>query len=236
MSVKELFIKYSFRLFLFLAVLLYLLIFLYIKIPVQQSNIYSNTRTSLLEGDESIFIKNNYDTRIIEAPILFGLPTKFGFGQKLFYIQDEVNLNFVSFSQKEKYLEYSYTRHSISNNWDDQLTDLYLLSSIQNNLNYLSDQKIINEIRYDMSSNLASRISGGVVFPSELNQNNNNKMWVILATIHISENGLVEHVFLEEPYSEDFQPHTIISMLHRLKFKNGSPAIGWIKLYSQTKL
>jgi hypothetical protein len=85
--------------------------------------------------------------------------------------------------------------------------------------------------RVHLSPELSGRLMGGVVLPPDLNQPV-EKPWIINASISVSEQGAVEHVFLDQPIEPGPINQQVLQVLYSLRFKPGAPVEGSIKIYS----
>jgi hypothetical protein len=85
--------------------------------------------------------------------------------------------------------------------------------------------------RVQFSPGLEGRLMGGMVLPSALNQPA-EKPWVINASVSISAQGAVEHVFLDQPIEPLTLNQQVLQVLYSLRFKPGAPLEGRIRIYS----
>ena len=78
---------------------------------------------------------------------------------------------------------------------------------------------------------LRSRLVGGIVLPSELNQPS-AQAWTVRATLSVSEHGLVEHVFVDQPLESKPLNQQLVGLLYRLRFSPGAAVERKIEIYS----
>jgi hypothetical protein len=86
--------------------------------------------------------------------------------------------------------------------------------------------------RVHVAPNLKDRLEGGIVLPPELNRQG-GAAWEIQADISVSREGVVRHVFLEQPLEVAELNQSIVRLLHGLRFKSGVDSVeGRIEIYS----
>ena len=213
-------------------ILLLIMIFFIFNITVNEydkKNI-EEVRTNIL-GSEKKTIKDNneFDLRLIQSPIIFALPTKIGFSKDLFENEKKVELFFSKSSEKEAFFEFenntSYiSKKSLLFEETGKLKPLNISSISYENL-----EKKNNFIEFKLSKNLEQIIIDELplLFDEE-----NLKIdgWYAKATLHISEDGFVEHVFIDDISEKSINKMNLINKLYNIKFKSGFNEIGWIIL------
>jgi hypothetical protein len=85
--------------------------------------------------------------------------------------------------------------------------------------------------RVTLAPVLKERLVGGVVLPQALNREA-EKAWEARATLTVSEDGLVDHVFLDKPLSPTDLNQQVLKLLYGLRFKPGEPVEGGVEIYS----
>lgn len=85
--------------------------------------------------------------------------------------------------------------------------------------------------RVQMAPELVRRLMGGVVLPPDLNKPT-DKPWSVLASVSISEQGAVEHVFLDKPLESASLNQQLLHVLYSLRFKPGKSLESRIEIYS----
>lgn len=222
----------------FIAIILissFFIIFLFLNIninlPKGDHNYESNSETYLLSSEKiNEFHDIKYNSGFVQSPILFALPTAIGFSKDLDNITNNVELIFVKSYEKEKYFDFSDNNSDTSN-----------LENIFKNNEFLNLSKIITPIYnvinvnkgysgVKLSRNLEERIFDNIDFDNKLNFNNQNP-YFIEATLHLTEDGFIENIFIEE-CSTDLDRKKIINQLYKINFKSGISEIGWIKIYN----
>ncbi|MDH3346060.1 MAG: hypothetical protein OEL75_02635, partial [Kiritimatiellaceae bacterium] len=86
--------------------------------------------------------------------------------------------------------------------------------------------------RVYVAPELKERLEGGIVLPPELNMESDTA-WEARAAISISGDGLVKHVFLDQPLESTELNQQVLRLLYGLHFKVGElPVEGRIEIYS----
>ena len=86
--------------------------------------------------------------------------------------------------------------------------------------------------RVYVAPELKARLVGEVVLPPVLNEDAETA-WEVRADISVSKQGVVQHVFLEQPLEAAPRNQAIIQLLHGLRFESGGgPVEGRIEIYS----
>lgn len=215
---------------------MFLYIFLILNVKLHKTDVVNISKSiTFIENTDNQNLNIPYEKRIIQSPIFFGLPTKFGFSRELHNHSERVDLTFERNQEKEEYLECGFEKKLIQKNLNNISSNQSLdRSFITSPYYHISSNKKMGT-RYEISKNLINRIKGAVIFPLELNKKY-NEPWSIKAELHIDEDGFVSHVLLENSFYDDVSELTILKMLYNLRFKSGSSETGWIKLFSQNFL
>ena len=86
--------------------------------------------------------------------------------------------------------------------------------------------------RIYVAPELKKRMLGGIVFPPELNKKA-EKAWELHASVSISKQGVVKHVFLDRPMESAKLNTDLLRLLSGLRFKPGAKSVdGRIEIYS----
>ncbi len=78
---------------------------------------------------------------------------------------------------------------------------------------------------------LKARLTGGIVLPPELNHEV-AAPWSVRASLGISEQGGVSHVFLDQPLESAALNQQVLKLLYGLRFKAGDAVEGSVEIYS----
>ena len=214
--------------------LIFLLISIYficnISIPTYDKKDIVKIKTNILGSKKSLIKNNNdFDIRLIESPIIFALPTKIGFSKDLFENENKVDLFFAKSPEKEAFFKFE-------NNISDASKNSLLFEEIEKfksanipNIYYENVEKKNNLIQYKLSKNLEQIIENKLIFSLDDEDLKIND-WFAKATLHISKDGFVRHVFIDDISEKSINKITLINMLYNIKFKSGFNEIGWIVL------
>ncbi|MDH3982408.1 MAG: hypothetical protein OES84_05835 [Kiritimatiellaceae bacterium] len=181
------------------------------------------------------FPMSENDIRTLKSPILFSLPSGMGFSRELHLndvstmldtlpcpMQTEIFLNVVPSSEID--LDPLVTRDLLV------ITDREATPGLPSDI-FQALEKRPAARRVTVAPELKERLDGGIVLPSELNQEV-SKPWEVRASISVSEGGAVRHVFLDEPLESPRLNQQILQLLRGLRFKPGEPLEGHIEIYS----
>ena len=227
-NIKKFSTLLTFCLLIFLLIAIYLIC--NISISAYDKKNIVKIKTDIL-GSEKSLIKNNndFDIRLIESPIIFALPTKIGFSKDLFENENKVDLFFAKSPEKEAFFKFE-------NNISDVSKKSLLFKEIEKfksannpNIYYESVEKSNNFIEYKLSKNLEKITENKLIFLLEDEDLKIND-WSAKATLHISKDGFVKHVFIDDISEKSINKMTLINMLYNIKFKSGFNEIGWIVL------
>ena len=221
--------------FVIIFISLFFIIFFLFNINIDLSkgdlNYDLNPETNLFSSEQINQLKDiKYNSGFVQSPILFALPTVIGFSKELDNITNDVELIFVKSYEKEKYFDFS-DDYDIGDLEKDLKKEPMNLSKI-----IIPKYDIININKsYDnvkLSKNLEERIIDNIDFDNQLNLNN-QKPYFIQAILHLTEDGFIENIFIEE-CSSDLDRKKIINQLYKINFKSGISEIGWIKIFNNT--
>ena len=96
---------------------------------------------------------------------------------------------------------------------------------------FQSEEKRAAARRVNLTAELKERLQGGVVLPPVLNKTGSSP-WEIHASVSVSEQGTVKHVFLDQPLDVEGLNQPLLQLLYGLRFKPGEAVEGSIEIYS----
>ena len=172
--------------------------------------------------------------RMVKSPVVFSLPTEMGFSREL--VEHDVQTR-KTFMQQQLRTEHFLNVTPAIRNLEDRLLPERLMISMADRGPLLPEPSIrrarifVPARRVTFSPGLQKRIMGGIVLPPELNKAV-DKPWMVRATVDISEQGAVEHLFLDHPLDPPALNHQVLRVLYGLRFKPGRAEQGSIEIYS----
>ncbi|HEY5652967.1 MAG TPA: hypothetical protein VIR63_01185 [Pontiella sp.] len=176
---------------------------------------------------------SSVEVRIVRSPAAFSLPSEMGFSHAL--AEMDVVTPLRTFSRPKQATSFLEVTPSIFSQEKVFSSDGFLfgVGTYQPALpNYLhSGEARPSARRISMTPELRERLVGGVVLPSELNQESENP-WEVRAMVSISEQGVVEHVLLEDPLDESVMNQKVLLLLYNLRFRQGVAVEGEVEIYS----
>lgn len=190
--------------------------------------------THYLVQDRSGSGFSSAEIRAVKSPVVFSLPSGMGFSRELMCQDVETRLNMLSRPElSESFLEVPV---GVEHEGKIDSEELMFTSS------FMGAPQVPDDIfatavkrpaarRVNIAPQLKERLVGGVVFPSELNQEV-EKAWEVRASVSISDMGQIEHVFLDEPLNSPQLNREVLRLLHSLRFKPGQSTEGHIEIYS----
>ena len=175
------------------------------------------------------------DVRVVSSPVLFSLPSSLGFSRDLIANKSNARLTFSQPEESESFLEITPAART----GGTQLSpETLMLSAGEPVAPPPPDQELQLEKkraaarRIYVAPGLKERLEGGIVLPPELNRQESTA-WEVRADISISRQGVVQHVFLEQPLESAELNQSVLQLLHGLRFRSGSsPVEGRIEIYS----
>ncbi|MDF7800521.1 hypothetical protein P4C99_13670 [Pontiellaceae bacterium B1224] len=189
-------------------------------------------KTAFLGNTGETFPTFGNDPRVVNSPVLFSLPSAMGFSRELTQWDVETRLTFSQQVESEQFLDAALMQKAT----DLDMQDLMVSSMAAPSLAIPADifqkqEKGPSARRVTLAPELKERIVGGVVLPQELNQPA-AKPWEVRAEVRVSEQGAVQHVFLNQPLESSALNMRILQLLYGLQFTPGEPVDGLVEIYS----
>ena len=175
------------------------------------------------------------DVRTVGSPVLFSLPSNMGFSHELLQTDLRTKLTFTQQVESDTFLEVD----SAARNDGVPLVSKELMlttgAAAGPQLPKAVSQPLEKRLpsrRVHIAPELKARLVGGVVLPPELNKETETA-WQIEAEVSISGQGVVRHVFLDQPLEPDSLNRQVLQLLYGLRFKPGDgPVEGCIEILS----
>ncbi len=172
--------------------------------------------------------------RQLNSPVLSSLPSALGFSGQL---REHDVQNPKTFTPLSVPSEYFLELSPSAPNADERLNVEHLLISAAVRGPGLPVEAAAQSEPYpagkrvQLAPELRARLVGGIVLPPALNQET-DAPWIAHAELAISEQGLVEHVFLEQPLEPASLNRQVLEVLYNLRFKAGAAQSSSIEIYS----
>ncbi len=172
--------------------------------------------------------------RTVNSPVLFSLPLDVGFSGEL---QHHDVQNQKVFSPLPVQAEHFLDIDSVSAQAVGRLRSDDLMISARVRPPRLPDdaaaaeQSQIQTRRVMLPPDIRNRLIGSIVLPPALNQPSETP-WTARASVSISEQGVVEHVFLEQPLESSVMNQQVLQLIYSLRFKAGIAAESIVEIYS----
>ncbi|MDF7806381.1 hypothetical protein P4E94_02955 [Pontiellaceae bacterium B12219] len=218
----------------FIAVCLHALLFLISRPPAvnRLAGMPMTPITRYLGGGSGELYVFESDPRMVSSPVLFSLPSKMGFSRELMEKDVTTRLTFSQPVEAEQFLRVDLLPdNAVLNSQQLMLTARLPQSPALPAEIYALPDRRVSARRVQLAPELKERLSGGIVLPVELNQEV-SKAWEIRAQIHVSAEGMVEHVFLDQPLESRELTMRILQLLYGLRFSPGTPIDGIVEIYS----
>jgi len=220
-----------------LAVMMHLLLFMAIR-PANGDGLEGtpvSPETHYLSNSSGPLPAHGSDIRTIWSPVLFSLPSEMGFSRDLLQEKLRTRLIFKQPDETENFLKIDLA----SRNVGAEAIPWELMLAAGGNAAPRPPSRASLPLgnrpaprRVYVAPGLKARLVGGVVLPPELNKKG-DAAWEIHADIAVSKQGVVQHVFLEQPLEVAPLNQAIIRLLNGLRFKAGDgPVEGRIEIYS----
>lgn len=219
-----------------LAVLMHLLLFASIRpnndvglggMPVPPKTTY------LMQSEEDLPMSAK-EVRTIRSPVLFSLPSRMGFSRELTEQDVETRLTFSQDVESEQFLSINYAGLQSKRMIDPKSLMLTATDPSGPDLPteiYQFKGKQVAAPRVNLAPQLKERLDGGIVLPPELNKESANP-WAIHASLSVSEAGMVQHVFLDQPLELVELNQQLLQLLYGLRFKPGKRIEAGLDIYS----
>ncbi len=220
-----------------LAVMMHLLLFIGVR-PANSASlakVFIPPQTDYLAPSSGSVPVSGHYARKIWSPILFSLPSEMGFSQGLFDHDVRTALKFSKPTQYESFLDID----AVPRGSGMQINSKALMISAYGVAPPHPSTGPVQRVKKDpighriyMDSDLKKRLVGGIILPPSLNQEVHST-WQACAEISLTPQGLVKHVFLEQPLESEALNQEVIRMLHGLRFKPAEHSTeGRIEIYS----
>jgi len=170
--------------------------------------------------------------RTIVSPALFSLPSSIGFSRVLY----GQKIQTPRFMPNPKSPEHFLKAHPVQPGVKVEPQKLMLTSTMAGapdvpDYIYQMDVQRPSARRVTLAPDLKQRLIGGIVLPTELNQSTDSA-WEVSAQLRVSDEGVVEQVFLKKPLESAPLNMEILKLLYGLQFNAGEPVDGVIEIYS----
>lgn len=173
------------------------------------------------------------EVRTIWSPVVFSLPSGMGFSRELHQQDVRTRLSFTQEVETEQFLQVEpagYRGDGLMIPRDLMVTSGAHVPGLPE-IAPADPARKPTAPRVYVAPELKSRLEGGIVLPPVLNQDF-SAPWEVRASVSVSEQGLVRHVFLEKPLDEPTLNQQVLQLLYGLRFKSGESIEGSIELYS----
>lgn len=173
--------------------------------------------------------------RITWSPVLFSLPSPLGFSRELMDERLKTRLTFAQPERVETFLPIDPSARAARSSFNS----ISLMLTAENatapplpETAFSPASTKLDTPRVHVASALKERLEGGVVLPLALNRVA-DPVWEVRAEVRVSQQGIIEHVFLEQPLEIPALNQAVIQLLHGLHFRPGEhPVEGYIEIYS----
>ncbi len=181
-----------------------------------------------LPGDE-------IDPRQVWSPLLFSLPSEQGFSNDSLSKTPRSPTFDLSPSGLGLFLELDAPTRTTG---AQILPQAFMLTAVEKTgpqlpvSEFQPEGKLLSARRVYVAPELKERLVGGIILPPELNKEV-AEAWEVHASISISEEGEVRHVFLDHPLEPLQFNSQVQRLLRSLRFKPGASSVeGRIEIYS----
>ncbi|MEE9368234.1 MAG: hypothetical protein V3V05_05145 [Pontiella sp.] len=219
-----------------LAVIMHLLLFAAFqpKIGRDLGGLLVPPNTSYIGPSVSDFSMSGNEVRTIQSPVIFSLPSNMGFSRELTDQDVRTRLTFSKQVETERFLDVDSAIQEADAQLQSQ--ELMLTAGPPSAPGLPTDiyQPVENRTaarRVNLAPELKERLLGGVVLSVELNQQTSSS-WEIRASVSVSEQGMVKHVFLDQPLESVALNQQVLQLLYGLRFKAGEAVEGSVEIYS----
>ena len=229
--------KYNFLLIFSLLIVLAVFIFFTLNIKIiEYENVFFNEVDTKIHGSHTNDFnkKHDFDIRLIQSPIIFALPTKIGFSKRLSDHEKKVDLFSVKSSEKEFFFKFDkdvFRSLKQPLPFNDIKQYQFSYEPIKT---YKKLDKSENNLHYQLSKNLELILIDDSILIENLASLEGDS-WFVKASLYISENGFVDHVFIDDISEKTINKMSLLNALYNIKFKSGMEEIGWIILNSIPK-
>lgn len=172
--------------------------------------------------------------RVVKSPVVFALPTVVGFSSDLAK-HDVPSLK--TFTPLPVRSEHFLALAPVVSDPNSRLNPEHLMILAAGREPGLPDYPSDPDKPYSvakrvlLASELRGRLLGGIVLPPDLNKPVETP-WEVRASLSISELGVVEHVFLDQPLKPSSLNQQVLRVLYGLRFKPGVALQSSIEIFS----
>lgn len=172
--------------------------------------------------------------RMIKSPTLFSLPSELGFSREL-KLNDVQNKKTITPLQV-----HSESFHTIDFGARENGKQLHprelMISETQREAILPSGKSLpiqprMGAKRIYLSPELERRLMGSVELPPDLVMPA-DQPWTVRASVHVSAQGAVEHVMLEQPLDSPSLNQQVLQMIYKLRFTPGDAVDSSLEIYS----
>lgn len=171
--------------------------------------------------------------RSVNSPVVFSLPSVMGFNRELRSHDVRTRLSFSQQVEAEKFLQVKPSAKTDVERLEPQelMISAYHLDPGLPKDPYTGERLRPSPRRIIFPLELQNRLMSDIVLPPELSKTD-ERPWEVRASISVSEQGAVEHVFLDRPLESASLNQQILRMVHGLRFKPGKAVESSIEIYS----
>ncbi|VGO21574.1 hypothetical protein [Pontiella sulfatireligans] len=217
------------------AVMMHLLLFMAVHPATEGLAAASRPpKTSYLPQSGGTLSMSGVAVRTIKSPVIFSLPSGMGFSRELQRRDVRTRLTFSQQVQSEHFLNVA----PVGPGYGALVVPQELMLTAKGgsapslpDAGVESLEKRPSARRVNLAPELMARLVDGVVLPPELNQEV-EVPWEVRASVTVSEQGAVKHVFLDQPLESAPLNQRVLLLLYGLHFKSGGPVEGSIEIYS----
>jgi hypothetical protein len=174
------------------------------------------------------------NARTVWSPVMFSLPSDMGFSRDLLQQDVRTRLTFSQQTESEQFLEVDPAARLADERIARQELMLTAGTAAAPGLPdalLQAEERRPAAPRVYVAPELKERLLGGIVLPPELNKEVATP-WQARALVSVSEQGTVQHVFLEQPLDTALLNQKVLQLLYSLRFKSGKITDGSIEIYS----
>lgn len=190
-------------------------------------------KTSFLSPTSEWDVPDGVSVRTVGSPVVFSLPSAMGFSRGLRNNEVTTRLTFSQQVRAESFLEIDPMVQRRRESFD-VLNMMISASEIEPALPndvYVIKRSQPTARRVTIPYELKQRLRGGIVLPAALNEPT-ARPWEIHASISVTEQGGVDHVFLDQPLETTQMNQQVLQLLYGLRFKPGKAIESSIEIYS----
>lgn len=171
--------------------------------------------------------------RVVRSPVVFSLPSAMGFSRELAENDVQTRKEFAQQVRAESYLDVTALIRPSEERIDPARLMVHAKPAdpgLPRQTPNTRDQAPVFR-RINMDRDLRNRLMGPVILPEELNRPVETP-WEVRATLTVSAEGLVDHVFLEKPLEPAALNQQVLQLLRELRFKSGEATEARVEVYS----